>query len=95
MIQFFIGILLGALIGYGAYRAGALTRSGAWAAALTGGLIFGLGGLPWAVLLLTFFISSSVLSRTFVKRQITPGLWTGVGEWRVGLAAGNIIGAAV
>jgi len=69
MIQFFIGILLGALIGYGAYRAGALTRSGAWAAALTGGLIFGLGGLPWAVLLLTFFISSSVLSRTFVKRK--------------------------
>ena len=69
MTQFLIGISLGALIGYGAYRAGALTRSGAWAAALTGGLIFGLGGLPWAVLLLTFFISSSVLSRTFVKRK--------------------------
>jgi len=63
MTQFIIGILLGALIGYGAYRAGALTPSGAWAAVLTGGLIFGLGGFSWAVLLLTFFISSSVLSR--------------------------------
>jgi len=32
---------------------------------LSGGLIFGLGGIPWAVLLLTFFISSSLLSRAF------------------------------
>ena len=69
MIQILIGFLLGILVGFGAYRAGALTRSGAWAAALTGGLIFGLGGLPWAVLLLTFFISSSVLSRAFTKRK--------------------------
>lgn len=69
MTQFIIGILLGALIGYGAYRAGALTHSGAWAAALTGGLIFGLGGFSWAVLLLTFFISSSVLSRTLLTRK--------------------------
>ena len=69
MTQFIIGILLGALIGYGAYRAGALTPSGAWAAALTGGLIFGLGGFSWAVLLLTFFISSSVLSRTLPTRK--------------------------
>ncbi len=69
MTQFLIGISLGALIGYGAYRAGVLARSGAWAAALTGGLIFGLGGLSWAVLLLTFFISSSVLSRAFARRK--------------------------
>jgi uncharacterized protein (TIGR00297 family) len=69
MIQILVGFLLGALVGFGAYRAGALTRSGAWAAALTGGLIFGLGGLPWAVLLLTFFISSSALSRAFARRK--------------------------
>lgn len=69
MIQIFSGFLIGVLIGFGAYRASALTRSGAWAAALTGGLIFGFGGLPWAVLLLTFFISSSVLSRAFFKRK--------------------------
>jgi len=68
-MQFLIGLLLGLAISYLAWRAGTLTRSGAWAAALTGGLIFGLGGFPWAVLLLTFFISSSALSRTFTRRK--------------------------
>lgn len=71
MIQLLIGLMLGGLIGLGAYRAGALTNSGAWAAMITGGLIFGFGGLPWAVLLLAFFISSSILSRAFSRRKIT------------------------
>jgi uncharacterized protein (TIGR00297 family) len=65
----FIGFLLGGLIGYLAYRAGALTAGGAWAAGITGGLIFGLGGLPWAVLLLAFFLASSALSRVFSARK--------------------------
>lgn len=52
-----------------AWRAGALSKSGAWAAALAGGLIFGLGGVPWAALLLAFFVSSSVLSRLFGKQK--------------------------
>ena len=68
--QFLIGLVLGILIGYLAYVARALSRSGAWAAALTGGLIFGLGGPSWAVLLLTFFVSSSLLSRAFGKKKI-------------------------
>ena len=68
-LQLFLGFLLGAMIGYGAWRAGALSGSGGWAATLTGGLIFGLGGLPWAVLLLVFFVSSSILSRTFSHRK--------------------------
>ncbi len=63
------GFFLGALIGFLAWRARALSRSGAWAAALVGGLIFGLGGLPWAALLLTFFISSSAFSRLFSQRK--------------------------
>jgi uncharacterized protein (TIGR00297 family) len=63
------GFLLGMLIAILAWRAGSLNSSGAWAAALSGGLIFGLGGLPWAVLLLTFFISSSALSRAFSRRK--------------------------
>jgi uncharacterized protein (TIGR00297 family) len=69
-MQLFSGLVLGALIGYLAYRAGALSASGAWAAALVGGLIFGLGGVAWAVLLLAFFLSSSALSRTFSARKI-------------------------
>jgi uncharacterized protein (TIGR00297 family) len=68
-MQLLIGLLLGALIGGLAWRAGALSRSGGLAAALSGGLIFGLGGLSWAVLLLTFFISSSALSKAFARRK--------------------------
>ena len=67
--QLLVGLALGALIAALAWRAGALDRSGALAAALTGGLIFGLGGLPWAALLLVFFISSSLLSRAFARRK--------------------------
>jgi uncharacterized protein (TIGR00297 family) len=68
-MQLLIGSLLGILIALTAWRLGSLSASGAVAAAITGGLIFGLGGLPWAVLLLTFFISSSLLSRTFKRRK--------------------------
>lgn len=64
-----LGFSLGALIAFLAWKAGALNRSGAFAATLTGGLIFGFGGVPWAVLLLTFFISSSALSRLFARHK--------------------------
>lgn len=69
LLSLFLGFLLGALIGFLAWRVGALSPSGAWAALITGGLIFGLGGLPWAALLLTFFVSSSALSHLFVRRK--------------------------
>ncbi len=65
-----LGFTLGALIGFLSWRAGALTVSGAVAAFITGGLIFGLGGLPWAILLLVFFISSSAFSRLPSKRKV-------------------------
>lgn len=69
LIKLLIGIILGVLIALAAWRLKTLSRSGAYAAAISGGLIFGLGGLPWAVLLMTFFISSSALSRAFAKRK--------------------------
>jgi len=68
-MQIFIGVILGILVSVVAWQLGSLARSGAWAAAITGSLIFGLGGLPWAALLLTFFISSSLLSKAFKKRK--------------------------
>jgi uncharacterized protein (TIGR00297 family) len=68
-MQLLIGLILAVIIALLAWRAGALSISGAWAAVLTGGLIFGLGGLAWAALLLTFFISSSILTRAFSKRK--------------------------
>lgn len=64
------GLLLGVLIAAVAYRAHALSASGAVAASITGGLIFGLGGLSWAALLLVFFISSSGLSKAFADRKV-------------------------
>ena len=69
IIQFFLGALLGVLVGFLAWRLRALNHSGAIAAAVVGALIFGLGGFPWAVLLLVFFISSSLLSKTFSRRK--------------------------
>jgi uncharacterized protein (TIGR00297 family) len=68
-MQLFIGLILGLIVAALAWRARALSRSGAVAAAITGGLIFGLGGFPWAILLLAFFISSSGLSRAFARRK--------------------------
>jgi uncharacterized protein (TIGR00297 family) len=68
-MQLYLGIVLGLLISLAAWRVGALSTSGALAAALTGSLIFGLGGLPWSVLLLLFFISSTALSRLFKRRK--------------------------
>lgn len=62
-IQLFLGFTLAALIGYLGYRRRALSRSGVVGAFITGGLLFGLGGLSGAALLLAFFISSSALSR--------------------------------
>ena len=51
------------------YIGRALSHSGAVAAFFLGTLIFGLGGLPWALLLLTFFVPSSLLSLMFKKRK--------------------------
>ncbi len=69
ILPLLIGVLAGILIATLAWLAHALTASGAVAAALTGGLIFGLGGWGWAALLLAFFISSSGLSKAFSQRK--------------------------
>ena len=45
-----------------AYRIEALSLSGALAATLLGTVVFGLGGLEWAIILIAFFITSSALS---------------------------------
>src|SRR5512133_267555 len=65
-----IAFALAALIGAAAWKAHALSPSGALAATALGTVIFGLGGLGWAVVLMGFFISSSALSRLFRKRKV-------------------------
>ena len=68
-MQIIPGFFLAIIIAYLAYRAHSLNTSGAIAATVVGTIIFGLGGLQWAVLLLLFFITSSILSRMFKKRK--------------------------
>ena len=68
-MQILAGFLLAMLISTLAWRMGSLSRSGTLAAVILGTIVFGLGGLPWAVLLVGFFASSSALSRLFRHRK--------------------------
>lgn len=68
-MQLLLGFSLSLIISLLAWRVGALSNDGAVTATITGGLIFGLGGLSWAAVLLTFFISSSALSKMFSQRK--------------------------
>lgn len=68
-MQLPLGFILAVIIAYLAYRAHSLSQSGALAAVVVGAVIFGLGGLQWAILLMIFFITSSALSRLFKKRK--------------------------
>jgi uncharacterized protein (TIGR00297 family) len=67
--QLLNGFLLAILIAYSSFRIGFLSKSGAMAACLLGTIVFGLGGFAWAVVLMGFFISSSVLSKLFKRRK--------------------------
>jgi uncharacterized protein (TIGR00297 family) len=60
--QLLLGLILGVGISALAYTLGSLTLRGALAAATLGGLTYGIGGWMPAVLLLTFFVTSSALS---------------------------------
>ena len=68
-MQILYGFILATGVAFAAYRVHSLNKSGALAAALVGTIIFGMGGWQWAILLLTFFITSSGLSRAFKKRK--------------------------
>lgn len=67
--QLAAGFGLAGLIAAAAYSARSLSISGAVAATLLGTAVFGLGGFAWAVLLVGFFVSSSILSRMFKRRK--------------------------
>jgi uncharacterized membrane protein len=57
-----LGLGISCLIGLVAYRRGSLSRSGVLGAILTGTTIFGFGGWTAGILLVAFFVSSSLLS---------------------------------
>ena len=95
--QLAIALLLAMGVAGAAWRLGALSASGFVAASLLGGVIYGLGGWPWALLLLAFFFSSSILSRISsgrkrdVAQQFAKG---GRRDWAQ-VAANGGVGAAL
>ena len=89
-MQLLYGFLIAVIISLLAYRAHSLDKSGAASAAVMGTIVFGLGGLQWAILLLAFFITSSLFSRAFKNRKQGLGEKFSKGNQRdVGQVFGN------
>ena len=61
-LRILLGFALSILMGYLGYQRRALTRSGWLGAVITGTAIFGFGGLAPGLLLIAFFVSSSLLT---------------------------------
>jgi len=62
LVRLASGLIISALIGWLAYNRRSLSGSGVLGAIITGTLIFGFGGLTAGLLLIAFFVSSSLLS---------------------------------
>ncbi len=69
LLQLLLGTLLAVVVAMLSFRAKVLSQSGALAASILGIVVFGLGGINWAILLLAFFISSSALSKVAGRRK--------------------------
>jgi uncharacterized membrane protein len=69
LIRLLTGLVLSALIGLLAYRRGSLARSGVLGAVIVGTAIFGFGGWAWGLLLILFFVTSSLLSHFQERRK--------------------------
>lgn len=67
--QLATGLGIAAVLAAAAWWLRMLAPSGAFAAVLLGGLTFGLGGYPAAIVLVAFFASSSVLTHLFSRRK--------------------------
>lgn len=67
------GALLALIFCIIAFVARWLTLDGAYAAATAGAVVFGLGGYPAAIVLMLFFISSTLISRNEVISEGNPG----------------------
>jgi uncharacterized protein (TIGR00297 family) len=68
-VQLLIGVLLAMLAAGLGNLLGWLDLSGSFAAFGVGVIVFGLGGWAWSLVLLTFFVSSSLLSKLFTSRK--------------------------
>ena len=92
-----MGALVALLVALAALRSKALTRSGAIAAFVVGTLTFAAGSIGTALLLLAFFISSTLLSRAGKKRKkrlVDIGKGGARDAWQV-LANGGVATACI
>jgi uncharacterized protein (TIGR00297 family) len=71
-LQLILGVVLALVAAGAAWGLKWLSAGGAIAAFILGAVVFGLGGLPWAAVLLTFFITSSALSKLFKRAKTNP-----------------------
>lgn len=97
-MQLLIGLIVAILVSFLAWKTQNLDTSGAVAAAILGTIVFGLGGLPWAVLLLGFFITSSALSKLLGRRKAALNAAFSKGsrrDWAQVLANGGLSGVFV
>lgn len=62
-MNIFIGFILSFLVSYGAYRKNSLNTSGLFSATILGTLIYLFGGIFFWILMIGFFISSSILTK--------------------------------
>lgn len=67
--QLLIGFSIALGISFISLKVGFLSTSGSVGACILGTVVFGLGGFSWAVVLMGFFISSSVLSKLFKNKK--------------------------
>jgi uncharacterized protein (TIGR00297 family) len=88
------GALAAAIIAALAWRLRSLAVSGALAATITGTVLVGCGGWWGGVLLVTFFVSSSALSRTGRPAPNTPGQTRGNRRDAVQVLANGGVAAA-
>ncbi|NJO05347.1 MAG: DUF92 domain-containing protein [Chloroflexaceae bacterium] len=86
-----LGLVLSTAIGGAAYWRRSLTLSGWLGAIVTGTLTFGFGGWAWGLTLITFFVSSTLLSRfkARVKEQRTGEKFAKGGQRDFGQAMAN------
>lgn len=63
IIQLFAGFILAVLMAAASYRLKVLSLSGALGTILVGTIVFGLGGWPFSIPLLFFFITSTAMSK--------------------------------
>ena len=67
--QLTLGIILSTITGYLSYKLKFLTIDGALMAFILGSILFGFGGIPFAVPILVFFLFSSLLSFVGKKKK--------------------------